>query len=195
MTSENEVWDPISLAEVSNIFAKAPFRWWIAGCHALELHLVRSWRDHSDIDISFCRIDQAAVWQFLVGWHISIASRGVLTPWFGEPLLIELHQNNLWCKKELADPWSFDLTVSAGNDSEWIFRRDQSLRMPWGQAVLRSAEGIPYLAPELQLLYKSKDSRDKDNLDAVEVIPRLNLDRQNFLRRALPKEHPWRSLL
>jgi hypothetical protein len=29
-------------------------------------------------------------------------------------------------------------------------------------AVLRTADGIPYLAPELQLLYKSKGLRSKD---------------------------------
>lgn len=37
-------------------------------------------------------------------------------------------------------------------------------------AVLRSAAGIPYLAPELQLLYKSKGLRPKDDVDAAEVI-------------------------
>jgi hypothetical protein len=195
VNSENEIWDSISLLEVTKIFSLAPFRWWIAGCHALELHLGRSWREHHDIDISFPRIDYAATWQLLIGWHISIASRGTLSLWLGEPLKAELNENNLWCKETSDGPWRIDLTVSDGNDHEWIFRRDQSLHLPWDVAVLKSPQGIPYLAPELQLLFKSKNPRGKDDQDAAEVIPQLDTDRQNFLKNILPENHPWRHLL
>lgn len=195
MNSENEIWDPISLLEVTKIFSLAPFRWWIAGCHALELHLDRSWREHHDTDISFRRVDYAAIRQLLIGWHISIASNGILSPWFGGPLLAELNENNLWCKETPEGSWRLDLTVSEGNDSEWIFRRNRSLRLPWDIAILKSQQGIPYLAPELQLLFKSKNSRSKDDQDAAEVIPQLDIDRQNFLKDVLPENHSWRQLL
>ena len=41
-------------------------------------------------------------------------------------------------------------------------------------AVLLSEQGIPYLAPEIQLLFKSKNNRTKDDGDATEVIPALD---------------------
>ena len=195
MNDEYGSWDAISVAEAVEIFSSAPFNWWITGGQALELHLGRSWRDHDDTDISFRRVDGAAVRRFLLGWHISVATEGVLSPWFGEPLSANLHQNNLWCKKTLEGTWCLDLTVSDGDDDEWIFRRDISLRVPWDQAVLRSPKGIPYLAPELQLLYKSKDRRTKDDFDAAEVIPQLDIDRRNFLQNALPDQHAWRQFL
>jgi hypothetical protein len=62
----------------------------------------------------------------------------------------------------------------------------------WDQAVLRSTEGIPNLAPEYQLLFKSKNVRPKDKLDAEEVISELDPDRQMRLRQGLPENHPWR---
>lgn len=195
MNDELGPWDAISVAEAVKIFSSGSFRWWIAGCHALELHLNRSWRDHHDIDISFRRVDYAAARQLLIGWQISIASKGILSPWLGEPLLAELNENNLWCKETPEGPWRLDLTVSEGNDSEWIFRRNRSLRLPWDIAVLKSPQGIPYLAPELQLLFKSKNSRSKDDQDAAEVIPQLDTDRKIFLKNILPENHSWRHLL
>ena len=68
------------------------------------------------------------------------------------------------------------------------------MRVRWDEAVLRSDGGIPYLAPELQLLFKSKDVRPKDDLDAREVIPELTEARRRRLRALLPVDHPWQAL-
>jgi hypothetical protein len=72
---------------------------------------------------------------------------------------------------------------------------DPTLRVPWEDAVLKSGRGIPYLAPELQLLFKSKNNRTKDDRDASEVIPALAAVRQRRLRDLLPHDHPWKVLL
>ena len=63
------------------------------------------------------------------------------------------------------------------------------------RAVLRTADGVPYLAPELQLLYKSSNARAKDDVDAAEVIPSLDAGRQELLSRLLGPDHPWQRLL
>ena len=52
------------------------------------------------------------------------------------------------------------------------------------------SKGFPYLAPELQLLFKSKDNRTKDDRDATEVIPALNDEQRRRLRALLPGDHP-----
>lgn len=83
----------------------------------------------------------------------------------------------------------------SGDGQEWIFRRDPSLRIDWHDAVLRSDDDIPYLAPELQLLFKSRDARPKDDVDAHEVIPDLDDRRRQFLRQWLPQDHHWQRLL
>ena len=85
--------------------------------------------------------------------------------------------------------------MSEGDGQEWIFRRDPSLRIDWHDAVLRSDDDIPYLAPELQLLFKSRDARPKDDVDAHEVIPDLDDRRRQSLRQWLPQDHHWQRLL
>jgi len=63
------------------------------------------------------------------------------------------------------------------------------------EAVLRTADGVPYLAPELQLLFKSEAPREKDDVDTREVIPELDPTRRARLADLLPGDHPWERLL
>jgi len=163
--------------------------------NALGLHLGRSWRDHSDTDIGIVRSEAPRLLEVFDGWDIWVAAAGVLTPWAGEPLEAESSQNNLWCRSAPTDPWCIDVTISGGNDREWIYRRDPSVRRPWSDAVLITANGIPYLAPELQLLFKSKDIRPKDDLDADAVIPSLEPKRRSWLATHLPVDHPWQTTI
>lgn len=45
------------------------------------------------------------------------------------------------------------------------------------------------------MLYKSRDPRAKDEVDAVEVIPSLDARQRALLSRLLEPDHPWRRLL
>jgi hypothetical protein len=63
---------------------------------------------------------------------------------------------------------------------------------------LRSAGGIPYLAPELVLLFKSRNTsnheRAKDQIDFENTLPQLDSERRAWLRWALvatAPEHSW----
>jgi hypothetical protein len=187
-------WVPLSLEATVASFRGAPFRWWISGGHALELHLGRSWRDHEDMDVSVARRDVRSLRAVLDGWDIHVAA-GRLTAWAGQDLRARLHENNLWCRHQPAEPWQLDVTISDGDDDAWTYRRDPRVRLPWEEAVLRTADGVPYLAPELQLLFKSKGHREMDDLDAAEAIPALEMERTALLRRLLPPDHAWHRLL
>jgi hypothetical protein len=188
-------WDPLDLDATVEVLRAAPFRWWVAGGRALELHLGRSWRDHDDTDVGLCRRDVPALRPLLAGWDVHVAAAGRLTPWSGEPLDERRHQNNLWARPRSGDPWALDITVGAGDDHAWVYRRDDRLRVPWEAAVLRTAAGVPYLSPELQLLFKSRSVRDKDRIDAREVVPELDDSRRRRLARHLPADHEWQTLL
>jgi hypothetical protein len=61
--------------------------------------------------------------------------------------------------------------------------------------VLQTPDGVAYLAPELQLLFKSRHLRPKDDVDASEVIPELSVGRRAQLTRLLAAEHAWQGLL
>ena len=189
--SELGPWEPLDLDTVVDVFSSAPFRWWISGGHALELHLGRAWRAHDDTDLGVLRQDLGPLHALLSSWDVHVAAAGRLTPWGGEPLDVTQHQNNLWCRPTADAPWALDVTIGEGTDRHWTYRRDRSVRVPWDLAVLRAAGGVPYLAPALQLLYKSTTPRPKDDLDAAEVIPDLDAGQRDLLWRLLGPDHPW----
>jgi len=99
----------------------------------------------------------------------------------------------VWARENSESSWRFDLTISSGDDAEWVYRRDQKIRRSWDTAVLWTPSGLPYLAPEVQLLFKSKNPRPKDDLDARQVIPLLDADQRTFLSDHLEDDHPWRQ--
>ena len=195
VNSDLGTWAPLEIDAVVEIFSPARFRWWISGGRALELHLGRSWRDHDDIDVGVLRCELDSVHSLLAGWDLQVAAEGRLTPWSGELLDASLHQNGLWCRARPGGPWVLDMVVNEGSESGWIFRRDPSVQQSWDHAVLWTADGVPYLAPELQLLFKSKDPRPKDDVDAAQVIPALGHRHRRQLGRLLAPDHPWRHLL
>ena len=183
------------LAEACRLMGSFDGRWWVGGGLALELFVGRSWRDHDDTDIGILRDDVTLVREVLDDWDIHVASRGILRSWHGEPLLGARDENNLWCRPSAAEPWALDLTLNAGDDECWISRREPSWRVPWSTAVLSTHSGVPYLSPDLQLAFKSKNPRPKDDADAREVVPELTAAMREVLRQRLPGEHPWQTLL
>jgi hypothetical protein len=188
-------WEPLDLKTTLTIFRGFPGRWWISGGYALELHLSRTWRSHDDIDVGVLRHDVPALATVLKGWDIEVAAAGILSQWDGSVPLARASQNNLWCRKEAQQPWCLDVTVGDGDQECWVFRRDPTVRIPWKEAVLGTEGGVPYLAPELQLLYKSTDSRPKDDRDAAVVVPSLTIDRRDRLHDLLAEDHPWQALV
>jgi hypothetical protein len=126
-------------------------------------------------------------------WDIHVASAGRLSPWDGGPLFQTLEQNNLWCRRNAGEPWCLDIAISEGDQKDWIYRRDHTFRVNWDEAVLHSPEGIPYLAPDLQLLFKSKNVRPKDVEDVRHVIPSLTPERRRRVMEHLPQGHPWQE--
>jgi len=188
-------WAPCSVDEVMARFAGAPMRWWISGGRALAMHVGRTWRLHDDTDVGIVRHEASLLREVLASWEVWVAAAGALRVWDGAALVAEHHENNLWCRPQAEAPWALDVTVGEGDATHWIYRRDPRLRVPWAEAVRQTASGVPYLAPELQLLFKAKGLRSKDTVDAEVVIPTLTAGERARLRRWLPADHPWVGLV
>ena len=116
-------WSPLPVAAVHEVFRSAPFRWFIAGGHALELALGRSWRSHDDLDVGVCRKDLALLHRHLSDW-VQVAARGALSRWDGRLLSEDRGENNIWARRGAAHPWAFDIVVSGGDEDAWWSRRD-----------------------------------------------------------------------
>jgi len=188
-------WQPLSVDEAGRVFEGAPFKWWISGGHALDLYVGDRWREHDDLDVGICRSETSRVYEWLGEWDLWLAAVGELSPWDGRQLNLGRDENNVWARRNTRGRWAIDLTVNECSGNKWIYRRDASVTRDWGAAVLESPWGIPYLAPELQLLFKSKHLRAKDHADASHVIPVMGGERRAWLSVRLSREHPWQEII
>jgi len=66
-------WQPLSLADLMQVFASAPFTWGVAGGYAVEQFLGASIREHSDVDVVVYRDEQPQVQRWLADWQLYAA--------------------------------------------------------------------------------------------------------------------------
>ena len=59
-----------------------------------------------------------------------------------------------------------------------------------GEVIRRSPAAIPYLAPELVLLFKARHARPKDQADFDATVPHLTAAQRRTLAGLLDHEHP-----
>jgi hypothetical protein len=194
MTEEFGPWVPLAIDDVAQLLDPLGLLWWVAGGHALDLHVGSSWRTHDDLDVGVRRSDAPLLAPLLDDWRVEVAADGRLTPWFGQPLDAAANQNNLWIGHR-DGAWALDVLIGEGDDERWIYRRDPNLSLPWKEVLAQAPTGERYLAAWLQLLFKSRGNRAKDRDDAAVVIPTLRDDDRTRLAHWLPDEHPWQSIV
>lgn len=186
-------WEPFVPHEAAKLLDRLAAPWWIAGGWAIDLFMGRRTRDHEDLDVGVLLRDQLAVQAALPGWDLHSAGGGVLRPWPpGEDLPLDVH--DVWCRPAPDEPWALQFTLNEAEGEDWLFRRDPGVRRPLGEIVLRDRDGLPFLAPEVQLLFKSKQPRPKDEADFAAVLPYLDEGRRGWLAEALARVqpgHPW----
>jgi hypothetical protein len=197
IATSTERWQASNVADVVEYLGEETVVWWLAGGAALDLFLGRSSRSHADLDIGVPRRDINEILRRLQGWDVREASGGTLVPLEGGRLP-RRHVNSLWCRRRGATHWSFELLLDEVLGDTWVYRRDARITRPMCDAVMRSIQDVPFLAPEIQLLYKSKDTRDRDRIDFGNVIPHLDASASHWLRDALQltaPSHEWLALL
>lgn len=190
MTAFN--WEPLDLGEVVTLLGDLPARWWIAGGWALELHLGRAVRGHEDVDVMVLRDDQRALQRHLAGWDLRIAHEGKLEPW-AEGERVELPRHGVWARRAANGPWELEFLLGEHEEGLWRYRRDPRVALPVDEIGLRTETGIPYLRPELILLFKSKAPREGDEADLAAVLPALDAEGRARLAAWLLPDHPWRA--
>lgn len=190
-------WETLRPEEGASRFASVSVPWWVAGGWALDLFLGKQTREHGDLDFGVLRSDATQLIAALPDWEIFEARNGVL-----HKLLPEMaprpEVNSLWCRPAGNTSWVLEILLDSGEGGSWIFRRHPEIRRPLSEVILRSSGGIPYLAPEIQLLYKAQTPRAKDQDDFSRVAPQLDSTARRWLRnslRTLQSTHPWLASL
>lgn len=184
-------WSPLKPPAVATLLANINMPWWIAGGWALDLFLGCQTRPHGDLDVGVLRRDVTAVMANLLGWEFFEARSQVLRRLErGESPRPEV--NSLWCRPANSTSWSLELMLDEADGDTWVFRRQPTVRRPLTEVIRRTPDGIPYLSPEIQLLYKAKLPREKDQEDFARVVPQLTPEERIWLRDALTKsgEYP-----
>jgi len=188
-TTELGVWEPFEVATVQALMAGAEVTWWLSGGEALDVFIGRTTRAHADIDISLRRDDLPAFRRFVAErLTLKIAHDGRLHELSGEPLADEVH--GLWARETSTGPWRLQVHLEPVESSEWIYRRDPRVRLPLEQAIRHRDDGLPYVDPAVQLLWKAKDTRPKDEEDFETVVPLLDANARRWLAGAISLSHP-----
>ena len=188
-------WQPLTVAETAELLRGLAVPWWIAGGRAIDLFVGRETRPHGDTDVLIRRCDQLAVQAYLSTWDLHKTQQPGLKPWprgefLGRPV------NDIWCRRTPDAPWSLQLMLLDTDGDDWVFRRDPSIRGPLRSIERRATSGVPYLSPEIQLLYKAKpNTLDKDQADFETTLPLLSPPARRWLLTCLTKRfsdgHDW----
>jgi len=169
--------------------------WFFAGGWAIDLFIGRETRQHKDIEIALFRKDQLCLKEYLKEWDFKKVVKGEFYPWENEFLELPIHEIHA-LNKSNGD--KLEVLLNETQDDHWRFRRDLTISLPFKSVWSYSDAGIPYLNPEIVLLYKVKNTREKDHQDFMAIIDNLDDERKKWLQHTIQlhePEHKWLQFL
>lgn len=169
--------------------------WFIAGGWAIDLFMGRETREHKDIEIAIFRKDQLYLKEHLKDRDFKKVIKGEFYPWENEFLELPIHElHGLY----MLNGERLEVLLNETKDDEWKFRRDLTISYSLESVWSYSDTGIPYLNPEIVLLYKVKNTREKDHQDFMLIKDYLKNEKKKWLQYAMKlhePEHKWLEFL
>jgi len=193
-------WQPLTVQQTAELMAGLDVAWWIAGGWAIDLFLNRSTRNHNDTDVLILRKDQTHVARHFakLDWEWWAVDRpGHLQPLEGDEI-VAASIHDIWCRPDRRSPWALQLMLGESVGDRWIYRRDSHVTLPLSEVGLRTADGVPYLAPQVELLFKSQSPRPRDEADFSLAAPALQAPARQWLASAISRadtSHHWLTRL
>ncbi len=209
------------LTALRDLLSPAPFRWAVCGGWAIDLFCGVPHRAHGDVDVQVFWPERDQVIRFMQerGFTVYEMLGNGLVHRVTDLRDQRCMKRNIFCvlpdcelvtlyPQAERDMFLMDFShqgQSALNYVEFLFNhqengdlvyaRNQAIRLPLERALLRR-DDLPFLAPEMTLLYKSTDTAREVNLqDLRSALPRMDEKQCQWLRQALitayPDGHPW----
>jgi len=181
-------WTPDEAAEA---LAGVDAPWAVAGGWALDLWQGMKTREHGDIEIAV-----PAVFFPEVQARLEAQDLRLFDNINGEVIALEPgqaprpHGFQAWVTDAEAKAWRLDIFREPGDAETWVYRRTGELSAPRAWANGRTAAGIPFVAPQIVLLFKAKWTRDKDEADFARIVPMLPPKDRDWLAASLSLIHP-----
>lgn len=192
-------WSPLSLQATETLMSRLGAPWWIGGGWAIDLFLGKRTRTHADVDVALLRKDQDKLQALLKGWDVRIAMNGQLIPWKTGDWLEGGERWQFWARRRPEGPWEVEFLLEESLGDRWLYRRDPSVALPLARFGRTNQDGLPCVAPEVALLYKSNRLTEARNAaDFESALPHLTQAARDWLRAALSivqPGHPWISRL
>ena len=185
----DEAWRPWSPRELADLLAGVSSPWCIVGGWALDLWHGRRTRDHHDIEIAVPDGWLPEVRSALAAYELFSLRDGTLVH-VTNGVEAPFHHHQRRILDPLTREWRTDIFLEPGDDCIWMYRRNQWLSLSRDLTVEQTADGIPFLRPEVVLLYKAKATREKDELDFATTLPTLDDEAKQRLCGWLERAHP-----
>jgi hypothetical protein len=182
----DELWAAWTPSEVAERMAGVTAPWCVVAGWALELFTRRAARVHGDLEISVPRGCFDDVVAAFPGFEWDVTDSGELWPYAERAE--DSYQT--WLRDPVSGRYRLDVFREHHDGDRWVCRRDPSITMSYDELILRTAEGIPFVIPEVALLFKAKAIRDKDERDFRRVLPVLDGTRRSRLAGWLDRVHP-----
>lgn len=209
------------ILEVNHFLKDLPITWAICGGFALDMFLEKDIRRHSDIDICVFDKDRERICKYMLqrGWSIyEFRGQGMVNPL--DSAMSSENDCNLMCIKGTCDFVKFypcvdskllyhefqhsgitelnylEFLFNSMDDNYFEFDKTNSITRELSKAILYN-NGIPYLSPELALLFKSSRSENIDyQLDFNETFPIMSEEQKQWFLINLdvlyPNGHTWK---
>ncbi|MEV6757192.1 hypothetical protein [Streptomyces sp. NPDC051214] len=178
-------WTP---SEVAQRLSGISTPWYVAAGWALELFRGRQTRAHGDIEIGIPAASFPEIRDRFPGYVFDAVGSGRI--WENAPpeALAAIHQT--WLRDPATGNYLLDVFREPHDGDTWLYRRDARIRFPYSDIIHRTQDGIPYLAPELVLLFKAKHARPKDQTDFEATVPHMTSAQRETLAQLLARVHP-----
>ena len=162
-----------AVSAVCSLLSRLTVPYWIAGGWAIDLAVGRVTRDHADVDIMLLERDKQALGDDLPEDEVQITGRDK------EPRRLTLHSKNLLLPTEVF--------LAEADGTFWVHRRGAyRVRRPLAD-ITRHRDGVPFLAPEVVLLFKARSKADKDQHDVETALPVLDAGQRAWLQETLKR--------
>lgn len=209
------------IVEANELLKKGGFDYAFCGGFAIELFLNRTIRKHGDIDVSAYWQDRDKIILFMqsLGWDVYEMCGGGIAHHITDINNQIRAKRNIFCFKDgcslvkLSPQGETDIyyldfdhggqikldfiefLFNNHNADSFLYAQNENITLPISKAIM-AHNGIPYLAPELILLYKSTDTeREGYQLDYDSAMAQMSAEQKKWLHTALrvmnPSGHKW----
>lgn len=148
-----DTWDAWSPATLAHLLDGIAARWFVVGGWALDLFQGRQTRDHEDLEVATPMWDFDPIRERLSHYEFFVAGREGFWPVEGAGAAYFEYQQTM-VRDPSSGKWLCDVMRIPDDGKNWYCSLDHNIHLPYADVIAHTRDGIPYLRPEMVLLYK-----------------------------------------